>query len=57
MILSKEQIKAFEAAARPLIEFLNSDGLHPHLGVIVDGTSAEIVEGLARVQCPEFVKD
>lgn len=49
MILSKEQIKEFEEAAKPLMEWLNRN-CHPHVTVLLDGGQAEIVEGLAIVK-------
>ena len=55
MILTPEQIKQFEAAAKPLFEFLSS--FHPHITVIVTPTTAEIVESLTMIKCEEFVKD
>jgi hypothetical protein len=57
MILTKEQQEQFKKAATPLIEFLNSEGFHPHLKVIVDYDSAEILEASVRVVDDSFIKD
>lgn len=56
MILTKEQIKEFEEAAKPLMKFL-AENFHPHVMVIVDSVSAEFHEGKATVQCTDFIKD
>lgn len=45
-----------EVAARPLIQYLNENH-HPHTKVIVDPTSAEVVEGTMCIQNNEFLKD
>ncbi len=56
MILDKEKIKEFEAAAEPLIKFLG-DNFNPHVTVIVDCGSAELSEGVCRIQNDKFIKD
>lgn len=56
MILTKEQIKEFEEAAKPLMKFLN-ENCNPHTTVIVEPTGAEILSGSASFQSQEFVKD
>ena len=56
MILTKEQVQAFEEAAKPLIKFLN-DNFHPHVTVLVTPSDAEILEGCASIRCNEFIKD
>ncbi|MFA6132516.1 MAG: hypothetical protein WC869_00715 [Phycisphaerae bacterium] len=57
-ILKKEieQKFAFKKAAKPLIAYLNKYH-HPHTKVIVDPTSAEILEGAGSVVTAEFVRD
>lgn len=55
MILDSEQIEDLKEAARPLIRFLNE--FHPHVKVIVDGSSAEMLEGVASIKNEEFIKD
>ena len=49
MILTKEQIGAFQDALQPLMQWLHSN-CHPHVTVIVDSERAEIVEGLATAK-------
>jgi len=56
MIFNENQIKEFEAAARPLIKFLNNN-CHPHVVVIVDCTSAQLFEGVNRCYTEDYVKD
>ncbi len=44
--MNKEQLqKQFRELAQPLVEFLQKN-YHPHAKIIIDCTSAEIVEGL-----------
>ena len=57
MILTKEQQKTFEAASRPLIQWLNEEGLHPHVHVIVDNNSAELSESIAMIIVNDYLKD
>lgn len=56
MVLDQQQIKAFEVAARPLIEWLNSLP-HPHVHAVVDCTSAELSEGVCTVRTMDYVRD
>jgi len=56
MILNKQQRKEFEKAARPLMVFLG-DTCHPHVTVIVDCVSAELVEGVVMFRTEDYVKD
>lgn len=46
----------FEAAAKPLIKWLNDHG-HPHMTIIVSTTHAELLEGVVAINTHEFVKD
>lgn len=46
----------FDALAKPLIKFIN-DNYHPHVSMIIDGTHAEVLEGVMVVSTDEFVKD
>jgi len=50
-----EQRAAFEAAARPLIQFLST--LHPHHTVHVTATGAELLESQRTFMTDEFLKD
>lgn len=56
MILTKEQIKQLEEAAKPLIKFL-AENFHPHVTAIVQSDRAEILESSAVVKCDEFIVD
>lgn len=56
MILNEQERQQFEAVVRPLIEWLNAN-CHPHVTVIVDNTSAELVEGIAAVRTRDYVRD
>ncbi len=56
MTLTKEQVKQFEEAAKPLVKFL-CDNCHPHVYVIVEPTGAELVEGMVAVGIKEYLKD
>ena len=57
MILTPEQQKTFERAARPLMAWLN-ENCHPHVSVQVDCTSAELSEGIcATGPILDYVKD
>lgn len=57
MVLTDEQLKTFEEAAKPLIKWLNENSAHPHVNVIVSNTDAELLEGSARVECLEYLRD
>jgi hypothetical protein len=46
----------FKSLVDPLIKFLNDHG-HPHMRVIIDTTSAEVVEGISPYYTEEHVKD
>jgi len=48
MNINEEQRKSFEEAAKPMIQWLN-EHCHPHVSVNVDCTSAELSEGVCRV--------
>ncbi len=55
--MNDEQRKSFEAAARPLIQWL-CENVHPHHTVIVTPTGAELTEGkLVTGQILDYVKD
>lgn len=58
-MLSEESNKRREAlkeAAKPLIEFINEYG-HPHVRVIVDCDTAEMLEGIVSIKDDSFVRD
>lgn len=54
--MTSEQRREFEEAAKPLIKWLN-ENWHPHVKVLVDQTSAEVVEGCLVFRTEEFLKD
>ena len=56
MILTDKEREDFETASKPLIKFLN-DNCHPHVTVIVDTTSAELLEGIESIGTEEYLKD
>lgn len=51
-----EEEKAFQDACRPLIKYL-CEHHPPHTTVIVDCTSAQLLEGCRSVQIPDYVRD
>ena len=56
MILTKEQIKKFKEAAKPLMNYL-SENHHPHVTAIVEGDKAQFLEGSATIITDEFIRD
>ena len=52
----KELQKQFEEAAKPLMKFI-ADNFYPHVTVILDSVTAQLVEGVATVKTDEFIKD
>lgn len=56
MILSEDKRKEFDELAKQMIKFLN-DNCYPHVSVIVDCTSAELLEGVCAIHTEEFLKD
>lgn len=53
---SKKRMDALKEASEPLIKFLNEQG-HPHMKVIVDCDSAELVEGVCSIKNDKHIKD
>lgn len=51
MHLSKQDREEFEALAKPLIQFLR-DKCHPHVTIVIDNQSAELLEGLSVFTVP-----
>lgn len=47
---------AFLEAAKPMMKYL-CENHHPHVTVIIDGTRAELMEGLKTVGCDDFIRD
>jgi hypothetical protein len=56
MVLTKEQIKELEEVSKPLMKFL-SDNFHPHIKVIVESNTVEILEGSAMVRNDDYTID
>lgn len=56
MILTEEQRESFLEAAKPMIKWMN-DNCHPHTEVVIEHDRAELYEGVAAVNCKEFLKD
>jgi hypothetical protein len=54
--LTEGQRQTFEAAARPLIAWM-AENLTPHTRVMVDSTSAEIVQGQYLLKTVEYLRD
>lgn len=55
-MMTDDKRSTFEAAARPLIEWL-AKNVHPHTSVIVDSNSAELVEGLHSLKTNDYLQD
>lgn len=47
---------AFLEACKPLMKYL-CENYHPHVTVIIDGTRAELVEGLKTAKCDDYIRD
>ena len=56
MTLDEVEREKFEAAAEPLMEYL-AEYYHPHIKIIVDSSSAELVESVACHRTHKFIKD
>lgn len=56
MILTEQQQKEFEAAARPLMAWMNAN-CHPHVTVIVVPDRAELMEGVGSFVTEEYIPD
>lgn len=55
-MFTPEQKASFQAAAEPMIQWL-AKNLHPHAKVIIDSSSAELVEGSLSYVNPEHIPD
>jgi len=56
MIMTEQQREQLEKVSRPVMEFL-SDNFHPHVKVIIDYSSAELLESSVRVVTEDYVMD
>ncbi len=54
--LTKEQINKLKEVCQPVSEFLQKN-FHPHVQIVVDCNSAEILEGYARVKFEYIGRD
>jgi hypothetical protein len=54
--MSENEFKVFEELAKPLIEWLNKNK-NPHSMIIIDSTSAEVVDGAHGFFTDEYLKD
>ena len=55
-MMTDEQKAEFEKLSGPLIKWLNQNG-HPHMSVLIDNSSAELVEGLMVHRTTEHILD
>ncbi|EOE5319655.1 hypothetical protein ACKGF9_001715 [Providencia rettgeri] len=46
----------FEKVTKPLMKYL-AENYHPHVKVVVDSSSAEIIEVHSSISTDEFIKD
>lgn len=53
---NRKSLDEFREACKPLMKYL-CEKHHPHVKVIIDGTSAEIVEGMMVFGTDEFIVD
>jgi hypothetical protein len=56
MILSEKQQQEMLEAAKPLIEWMNTN-CHPHCTAHVDQNAVELTEGIASNKTDEFLFD
>ncbi len=54
--MKPQKLKELEELSRPLIKFIN-DNYHPHVKIIIDGTSSELVEGLMCCRTEDYIND
>lgn len=54
--LFDKRTKGFEEAVRPAIKWLN-ENCHPHTTIVLDSTSAELLEGIKHYKTNDFIKD
>lgn len=55
LLIQDEKRQEFENLTKPLIKFLND--FHPHVKIVIDTNSAEMVEGVTIYVTNEFIKD
>ena len=53
---NQEKIAGFDEAVRPVMKWL-SENCHPHMKIIIESNSAELLEGQKTLVTDEFIKD
>jgi hypothetical protein len=56
MILEEKQRKEFEEVVKPVIKWL-AENFHPHVKMIIDHDSAELLESSGTVVTEEYIRD
>lgn len=56
MLMNPEQQKEFEIISRPVMKFIN-DNCDPHAIVVIDGTNAQLTEGVCGYSTNDYLKD
>ena len=56
MILTEQQRKDFEMAARPLVAWLN-ENCHPHVVAIIEPDRASLSEGVCSTPITDYIRD
>lgn len=56
IVMTNAQKVSYVVACRPLIEWI-SINCHPHTKILLDSTSAEIVEGVYCYRTDDFLQD
>ncbi|WP_368890394.1 hypothetical protein [Morganella morganii] len=54
--MNQKHESEFEKVVKPLMKYL-SENYHPHVKVIVDSSSAEVVEVHSSISTNDFIKD
>ena len=54
--MTEEQKKEFEKLAREMMKWMN-ENCHPHMTVIIDNTSSQLVSGEVAFYTKEYLKD
>lgn len=51
-----EETKTFEEIVRPVIEWI-AKNKHPHMSIVIDGTHAELLEGVEAIYTEDYLQD
>ncbi|HHR6139776.1 hypothetical protein [Proteus vulgaris] len=54
--MNQKNESEFDAVVKPLMKYL-AENYHPHVKVVVDSTTAELVEVHNSISTDEFIKD